>query len=149
MKVLVAVDDTYFADLAVSTLRAQMIKEGTEIRLLHVIGPFPADLALAMGTVELPDFTAARRKLRTEAEEILKQAAEKLRSAGFNASYALDEGDPKSAILSQAEAWSADLVVVGSHGRKGLGRFLMGSVSEAVARYARCSVEIVRKRQSG
>jgi nucleotide-binding universal stress UspA family protein len=149
VKVLLAIDDSYFADLAVSTLRGQLNPQDTEIRLLHVILPFPAELASAMGTMELPDFTAARRKLRGEAEEFLKQTAEKLRSAGFKVSHATDEGDPKSAILGQAESWPADLVVVGSHGRKGLDRFLMGSVSEAVARYARCSVEIVRKRQAG
>ena len=53
-------------------------------------------------------------------------------------------GFPKLVILDQAREWRADLIVVGSHGRKGLEHFLMGSVSEAVARHAACSVEIVR-----
>ena len=47
-------------------------------------------------------------------------------------------------ILDCAAEWGADLIIVGSHGRKGIARFVLGSVSEAVARYARCSVEIVR-----
>jgi len=57
---------------------------------------------------------------------------------------AVEEGDPKSKILDTARDWDADLIVLGSHGRKGLQHFLMGSVSEAVARHAECSVEIVR-----
>jgi nucleotide-binding universal stress UspA family protein len=47
-------------------------------------------------------------------------------------------------ILDTAAKWHADLIVIGSHGRKGLDRFLLGSVSEAVARHAPCSVQIVR-----
>lgn len=47
-------------------------------------------------------------------------------------------------ILDCATEWRADLIVVGSHGRKGVTRFVLGSVSEAVARHAHCSVEIAR-----
>jgi nucleotide-binding universal stress UspA family protein len=69
---------------------------------------------------------------------------ERLRSAGFDASTSVREGDPKMVILDCATEWRTDLIVVGSHGRKGLTRFVLGSVSEAVARHAHCSVEIVR-----
>lgn len=47
-------------------------------------------------------------------------------------------------ILDCATEWKANLIVVGSHGRKGVTRFVLGSVSEAIARYADCSVEIAR-----
>ena len=53
-------------------------------------------------------------------------------------------GDPRSLILDTAESCGVDLIVLASHGRRGLDRFLMGSVSEAVATYARCSVEVIR-----
>jgi nucleotide-binding universal stress UspA family protein len=53
---------------------------------------------------------------------------------------------PKELILEEAHKWGADLIVVGSHGRRGVNRFLLGSVSEAVASHARCSVEIARHR---
>jgi nucleotide-binding universal stress UspA family protein len=55
-------------------------------------------------------------------------------------------GHPKHAIIDEAEAWDADLIVVGSHGYRGLTKLWLGSVSQAVASHAKCSVEIVRSR---
>jgi nucleotide-binding universal stress UspA family protein len=56
------------------------------------------------------------------------------------------EGSPKRVILDEAERWNADLIVVGSHGYGILDRLLLGSVSQALALHAPCSVEIVRSR---
>jgi len=78
------------------------------------------------------------------AEAFVAQTVEVLRSKGLKATTAVEKGDPKSKIIDEAEKWKADLIVLGSHGRKALDRFLMGSVSDAVARHAPCSVEIVR-----
>jgi nucleotide-binding universal stress UspA family protein len=51
---------------------------------------------------------------------------------------------PKAVITEQADQTGADLIVVGSHGHRGVERFLLGSVSEAVALHAHCSVEVIR-----
>jgi nucleotide-binding universal stress UspA family protein len=51
---------------------------------------------------------------------------------------------PHALILKEAQDWNADLIVLGSHGRHGADRFLLGSVSEAVATHAHCSVEVIR-----
>jgi nucleotide-binding universal stress UspA family protein len=53
-------------------------------------------------------------------------------------------GHPEEVIIGNAKTWEADLVVLGSHGYRGFERFLLGSVSQAVASHAPCSVEIVR-----
>jgi nucleotide-binding universal stress UspA family protein len=53
-------------------------------------------------------------------------------------------GRPKEAIVDTAEQWPADLIVMGSHGRHGVGRFLLGSVSLSVLSQAPCSVAIVK-----
>jgi nucleotide-binding universal stress UspA family protein len=53
---------------------------------------------------------------------------------------------PSKIILDEAEKWYADMIVVGSHGRSGFDRLTMGSVSEAEALYAGCSVEVIRER---
>jgi nucleotide-binding universal stress UspA family protein len=52
---------------------------------------------------------------------------------------------PKELILKEASDWGAHLIVLGSHGRRGLDRLLLGSVSEAIAAHAPCSVEVIRR----
>jgi nucleotide-binding universal stress UspA family protein len=146
MKILLALDGSRFSEIATNLLIGHTKATGAEVRLLHVVESFPESLAKDLGSADAPAFAAARLQRRNWSEELLAQAAEKLISAGFKVTSSIVEGDPKSAILDMAEAWGADLIVVGSHGRTGLERFLIGSVSEAVARHARCSVEIVRSR---
>ena len=58
------------------------------------------------------------------------------------------EDRPYRVILNEAETWRADLIVVGSHGRTGFDRVIMGSVSEAVALHAKCSVEVIRSSEA-
>lgn len=55
------------------------------------------------------------------------------------------EDRPYRVILNEADTWQADLIVVGSHGRSGFDRVIMGSASEAVALHAKCSVEVIRQ----
>ena len=83
---------------------------------------------------------------RDRAESSVKTATQILERAEkkVEATRKLPRGEPRTHILDSAEAWGADLIVVASHGRRGLDRFLMGSVSEAVATYAPCSVEVIR-----
>jgi nucleotide-binding universal stress UspA family protein len=75
---------------------------------------------------------------------LVAKAAGALSTHGFKATVGVKQGDPKSMIINVATEWNADLIVLGSHGRKALDRFLMGSVSEATVRHAVCSVEVVR-----
>lgn len=146
MKVLIGIDDAEFSAIAVKAVIAQVKTSGTIVRLFHVFEPFPVALAEQMGSKDVPDFAAARLIIREQAKVFLTKAADKLRSAGFEVSYSLEEGDPRQVIFDHAEQWPADLIVVGSHGRAGIKGLLMGSVSEALAHIARCSVQIVRIR---
>jgi len=81
---------------------------------------------------------------RDQARGLVEKTVELLCAKGLRATGTVENGDPKSKILEVARDLRADLIVLGSHGRKGLEHFLMGSVSEAVAQHAHCSVEIVR-----
>ena len=148
MRILLALDDSKYAAGATDALIAQAKAENAEVHVLHAVEPFPERLAEDMGSKGSPDFVAARLRQRERGKEMGAQAARKLRSAGFKVTSSVKEGDARSVILKHAESWRADLIMVGSHGRTGLDRFLMGSVSEAVARHARCSVEIVRTRSA-
>jgi nucleotide-binding universal stress UspA family protein len=144
MRILLALDDSKCSTGAMDSLIAQFKTKDATVRLLHVVEPFPERLAKRRGSRQSPDFVAARVEQRKLAEELLSRGTEKLRSAGFKVTSLVKEGDPRDVILNHSETWHVDLILVGSHGRTGLDRLLMGSVSEAVARHARCSVEIVR-----
>jgi len=143
MRILLAIDDSKFSQAAIETVMAQAKPKETEVRVLHVIEPVPIyPDGLAWGySSEAAQIPEEQRK---EAEGLMARASQKLRAAGFNVTTATEVGNPKVVIIDSAKEWPADLVIVGSHGRKGLDRFLMGSVSEAVARHASCSVQIVR-----
>jgi nucleotide-binding universal stress UspA family protein len=75
--------------------------------------------------------------------------AEVLRAAGLAVSCRVTEEDPKRLLPAEAQAWGADCIFLGARGLRGIERFLLGSVSAAVAARAHCSVEVVRIRQEG
>ncbi len=143
MRLLLAVDSSTFSEAATQAVIAQSQPKETEVRVLHVVEP----LLAAYGGLEggyVVDWQAVEQQQRTEAEALVMQAAKTLRDAGFQVTTAVETGDTKSVIIDSAKKWPADLIVLGPRGRKGLERFLLGSVSEAVARHAPCSVQIVR-----
>jgi nucleotide-binding universal stress UspA family protein len=71
-------------------------------------------------------------------------ATEKLWAAKLIVSSEVKAGDPKRVLLDEAESWDADCIFVGATGLSGLDRFLLGSVSAAVAARTHCSAEVVR-----
>jgi len=89
----------------------------------------PAPSLFAQGSQAARDVLALRDRMLQEADDYVKRVAARLHAAGFTVSTDVQpEGDPRSAILDAAEQWPADLIVMGSHGRSGLDRFLLGSV---------------------
>lgn len=82
------------------------------------------------------------------AESAVGGALEILGSTGLDTTTSISVllEPPKKIILDEAKEWKADLIVVGSHGRRGLDRFLLGSTAEAVTMHAHCSVDGVRSK---
>jgi|SRR5579872_899888 len=141
LKILLAIDNSKFSEAARQALIAQVRPDQTEVRVLHVIEIYP----LYSSSQRLgPDLAVASEEHRHHAEALVARAARILRDAGFQATTAVEQGDPKTVVIDTAEEWNADLIMLGSHGEKDWTRFLIGSVSEAVVRHAPCSVEIVR-----
>jgi nucleotide-binding universal stress UspA family protein len=136
MRLLLAIDDSNFSEAAVQAVIAHRQSKGTEVQVLNVV-----DLSIPIPTLYAANFRLESLK---SGQGLVQRAGEALSKAGFKVQTEVEEGDPKSKILEHAAGWKADLIVMGSHGRKGSERFLMGSVSEGVARHASCSVEIVR-----
>ena len=142
MKILLTTEDAKYAEAAVRALIRQIRPEGAEVCVFHVVAPLVVIPYGYMGQAETLE--AAQEARRKEGKELAEHAAQQLRAAGFQVDPLLGDGDPKTTILDKAQEWNADVIFMGSHGRRGIERFLIGSVSEAVLRHASCSVELVR-----
>ena len=140
MRVLVAIDDSKFSQEAVRAVAKQIRPEGAEVRVLHVLQPIALSPVPQMDARYAPELEAQAK----EAKELVSRAADALRGSGFRVETAIEKGDIRLEIIDSAAEWKADLIVVGSHGRTGLPRLVLGSVAEFVARNAPCSVQIVR-----
>jgi nucleotide-binding universal stress UspA family protein len=144
MKILLAIDGSKFSDAAVKTLAAQFRAQGTEALVLRVAEPPVFSTPPQMARGYAPELSERMKEELAQANETVARAAETLRGAGFKVESRVIEGEVRSGILGAAEQWGASLIVLGSHGARGLQKFLLGSVAESVARHARCSVLIVR-----
>lgn len=143
MKVLLAVDGSPYSQAAVDEIARRPWPDGVTVRVLSVIQPQtpPAtEIVLAGATLE-----SIRQQQTAEAEGLVARAAATVAAARVTTETVVREGDARSVIVDEAEAWGADLIVVGSHGRTGLKRWLLGSVAQAVVGHAHCSVEVVRR----
>jgi nucleotide-binding universal stress UspA family protein len=109
--------------------------------VIQPYAPPATEIVLASATLE-----EVRHRQEHDAEQITRRARERIAASGLSVEAALREGDPRTAIVDAADEWQADLIVVGSHGRTGLTRLVMGSVAQAVVAHAHCSVEVVRRR---
>ncbi len=140
MKIALAIDDLKPSQ-AVQAVINQARPQDTEVLVLHVVERPSLMIGREMRS-HSPALKALWQETEQQAEAMVKKVAQELSSKGFTVRPAVEKGDPKSRIIDFAVKRKADLIVLGSHGRKGLERFLTGSVSEAVTRYAPCSVEI-------
>jgi nucleotide-binding universal stress UspA family protein len=98
------------------------------------------------GSLRMPGGRFRQRvdQVRGEREHVAQSLVARGRSIGVAVDFLVWEGDPGESIIEAAMAESADLIVVGSHGRGTVGRFLIGSVSDHVVRHAPCPVLVVR-----
>jgi nucleotide-binding universal stress UspA family protein len=150
MKILLAIDGSGCSKVAVRSVAKRPWPSGTSFKLLSVVPPFmpTMDVAAPYFYIDQSAQTAEiiEREARKRAVEAVAEAQTLLNRAGIQvlADGEPPLGDPKSVILDEAKQWSADLIVVGSHGWRGIDRIMLGSVSEAVAMHAPCSVELIR-----
>lgn len=148
MNLLLAIDGSSCSDAAVHTVLEQFRPDTTDVRVLHVID-WTQDLPTALGFVEGPaaaqSVLRSRHEVSRRSEALLARAVAQLARAHFSASAHSVQGAVGRAIVEMAAEWPADAIVVGSHGRNGIRRLLLGSVSQEVVQHAPCSVEIVRE----
>jgi nucleotide-binding universal stress UspA family protein len=144
MRALLAVDGSKCSEAAARALAAQMRSEGAEILVLEVVEPRIFSTPPQMLAGYAPEQDEILKEQFKQAHESVNRTSQVLRSAGFNVDTRVAEGEVRTGILDVAAEWHADLIVLGSHGRQGLERFLLGSVADSIVRNAHCSVLVVR-----
>jgi nucleotide-binding universal stress UspA family protein len=146
MKILVATDNSDCSRAAVRSVSERPWPAGSEVKVLSAIDTTPPTIEPWYGALDLiTRMEADRAKL---ARDGVSEANQLLSSAGLAVTPVVIESNPRLAIIDIAREWEAHLIVVGSHGRRGVSRVLLGSVSEAVALGAPCSVEVFREKHS-
>jgi nucleotide-binding universal stress UspA family protein len=151
MKILVAIDGSEHSEAALDEITHRHSPPGSEVRVISVVNP-PMPLAEESLATSAGYHGELEKMEREQARRAIEKAAGRLRDSLDGDSVKITtevlSGSPKQVILEEAEAFGADLIVVGSHGHGAFERFLLGSVSQAVALHAKCSVEIVRSPRS-
>ena len=149
MRILLAVDGSSFSDEAISEVVSRPWPAGSEVKVLtaYQVPLIPTPEVWAISDEYLP---ALERLAREQSLSIVEEAVAAL-GGGLDKSLTVSGevllGLPREAILEEAERWHADLIVLGSHGYGAWRGFLLGSVSRAIVAQAKCSVEVVHRRQ--
>jgi len=137
-RILLAVDDSPIAAHAADVGAALAKALGAELAFIYVVDP--AQSALPESGVPAADAIALAER---DARSVLAGFAERSSCKPAPLEF-VAVGKPAAEIVKTAKEWPADVIVIGSHGRGGVGRALLGSMAEAVMRQAPCSVLVVR-----
>jgi len=146
-RILVAVDGSATAKLALDHALQLAREQRARVRIVHALESIHFLVSLAGGYPF--DASALLDTLREDGKQVLDRAQALAHSAGVEAETALIEGeapmDRTAAIIVQdALRWDADLIVIGTHGRRGFDRVVLGSVAETLVRIAHLPVLLVR-----
>lgn len=145
-RIMVAIDDSFATDNVLATAVGLAQPFGARLAICHALDE--TILARKMGEIMLSNSVSEIEKnLRSGAQTFLDQAAELARASGLDVETRLVESETKQVAEMLAEAahqWQADLLVVGSHGRRGIERFFVGSVAERLVQKASSSLLLVR-----
>ena len=149
-RIVVPLDGSALGERALPHAEAIAERFGAALTLLHATTP-PSTIAAAeaaAGVIPNVPVTLDPGEIATEEQEeaarYLGGIAERLRARGLAVEIAEPEGDSAAAILAVASEQGADLIAMTTHGHGGLGRLVLGSVADEVARHAPCPVLLVR-----
>ena len=147
MKIIIATDGSSFSKSMVKEFTKRPLAPNTIVKIISVYESVTLLNLAPMGVLTQHYDNADANSLKF-AEKAIEKAVTIIKTTypELTILTAAIEGSPKNAILEEAEAFAADLIVLGSHGYGVVDRFLLGSVSQSVALHAKCSVEIVRKK---
>lgn len=146
MKVLLSIDDSPHSKFALNSILERPWPDNTQFLVLTVVEPYHPDYA-GWDPGAISDAYVFAEKITGSATKLASSACEQLaeKFGKNNVNYEVKEGPVKESIIEKASSWQADFIIMGSHGRSGIQKFLLGSISQAVVSHAPCSVEIIKK----
>ncbi len=144
MKILVAVDDSPHSARAVRFVARMRWPAGSRVIVANVVTPQLTPPGVG-GESGVPLLIEVSEEQREHARAVVAKAEAELREAGIATEERVPTGDPRDALLRLVGEERVDLLVVGSHGRTGFAKLLLGSVSSHAVTHARCSVLVVKE----
>jgi nucleotide-binding universal stress UspA family protein len=147
-KILVPVDGSPTASRGLQEAIKLAKLTGARLRLIHVVDEISFASGMEAATMATGEML---QLLREGGALLLKRAAARVEKAGLSVDTVLCDsisGRVCDHVIEQAGAWRADLIVLGTHGRRGVGRLLMGSDAEMIVRLASVPVLLVRSKEA-
>lgn len=143
MKILIGVDDSPCSRAALALVRRLEWPAKTKVVVVSAVRRMvPAYTELYVPA--LADNDELFREQTRAHQEVVSGAELELRDTGLATEARVLSGDPREALVQAAKDEGADLIVIGSHGRSGIAKLLMGSVASHVVTHAPCSVLVVK-----
>lgn len=146
MKILVAVDGSDCSARAVEFMAERQWQKEDQFMVVTVVEPIPADIGVGYFPVNSGGIYQTQYD---DCANICGSGGARLQTLlpDHHVEVQVISGMVAETICNFAETWEADLIVLGSHGRKGISHFLLGSVAEEVLKKSPCSVEVVKLKQ--
>lgn len=147
MKILIALDASTHSDRALEFVSRMRWPAGSRVIVLSVMQPVAVPLS---GAYE-PGAASGEllEEQRQGLEALVARAEGRLREFGFSTEGRVVTGEPRETLVQIARSERTDLIVVGSHGRTGIAKLMLGSVSSHVVTHAPCSVLVVKPEGGG
>lgn len=159
--VLVPLDGSALAAQVLPYAEMVARSTGATVLLLRVMNPYPAELVReGMGVYRetddpggavpsAADWEDVLSRINSDAQSYLDQMADTIRSDGVTVETAVKDGDPADCILEEADKDAGTLIAMTTHGRTGVGRWLLGSVTDKIVRSGRHPMLITRAQEGG
>jgi nucleotide-binding universal stress UspA family protein len=142
--IMVAVDGSQTSNLALEEAIRLAGEQHASLKLIHVVD----QTLINWDEGGWLDYSAMQEALSKAGQKIIDDAAQRVRAAGLETETAVVESVARrlaDVIAEEAGRWPADLIVMGTHGRRGFDRLLLGSVAEGVVRTAPAPVLLIKK----
>lgn len=146
VRIIVGIDGSSDAQAALAEVKARHWPRNSEIRVLTSIDANISTAAAIPGAPIANWMEDADESETVWVSRMLDEACGTIQRPDLKVSSSMLEGDPKVALIEEADHWGAHAIFVGARGHSLMERLMLGSVSSAIAVRAHCSVEIIRKK---